>query len=120
MINCFCCYVIKSAGEVANKVLLSVVLNSLLIEINVSQIRALDIKCEKVCAVCPYLLLDYVFTTTFHFTSVEECYYPLFCVFKRMITQNCILRDTHFRTYVYENFFQFWPILPPLKLCYNF
>ena len=56
MINCFCCYVIKSAGEAANKVLLSVAWNPLLIEIKLSQIRALDIKREKVCAVCPYLL----------------------------------------------------------------
>ena len=52
---CFCCYVIKSAGEAANKVLLSIVWNPLLIEINLSQIRTLDIKREKVCAVCPYL-----------------------------------------------------------------
>ena len=55
---CFCCYDIKSAGEAVNKVLLSVVWNPLLIEINVSQIRTLDIKREKVCAVCPYLLFD--------------------------------------------------------------
>ena len=51
---CFCCYVIKSA-EATNKVLLSVVWNPLLIEINLSQIRTLEIKCEKVCAGCPYL-----------------------------------------------------------------
>ena len=56
MINCFCCYVIKSAGEIAKKVLLSVNWNTLLIEINFSQIRTLDIKREKVCAVCSYLL----------------------------------------------------------------
>ena len=55
---CFCCFVIKSAGEAANKVLLSVVWNPLLIEINLPQIRALDIKREKVCAVCPYLLFE--------------------------------------------------------------
>ena len=55
---CFCWYVIKSAGEAANEILLSVVWNPLLIEINLSQfIRALDIKREKVCAVCQYLLL---------------------------------------------------------------
>ena len=53
---CFCCYAIEPAGEAANKVL-SVVWNPLLIEINLSQIRTLDIKREKVCAVCPYLLL---------------------------------------------------------------
>ena len=59
---CFSCYVIKSAEEAANKVLLSVVWNPLLIEINLSQIRALDIKREKVCAVCPYLLfLKHIF-----------------------------------------------------------
>ena len=58
---CFCCYVIKSAGEATNKVLLSVVWNPLLIEINFSQIRTLDIKREKVCAVCPYLLLIHEF-----------------------------------------------------------
>ena len=54
---CFCYNVIKSAGEAANKVLLFVVWNSLLIEINLSQVRTLDIKREKLCAVCPYLLL---------------------------------------------------------------
>ena len=53
---CFCCYAIKSAGVAANKVLLSVVWNPLLIGIHLSQIRTLDIKREKVCAVCPYLL----------------------------------------------------------------
>ena len=53
---CFYCYVIKSAGEATNKLLLSVFWNPLLIEINLSQIRTLDIKREKVCAVCPYLL----------------------------------------------------------------
>ena len=58
----FCCYVIKSAGEAANKVLLSVVWNPLLIEINLSQIRTLDIKREKVCAVCPYLLFSLAFS----------------------------------------------------------
>ena len=33
MINCFCCYIIKSAGEIAKKVLLSIIWNLLLIEI---------------------------------------------------------------------------------------
>ena len=56
MINCFCCYVIKSAGEIAKKVLLSIIWNLLLIEINLCQIRISDSKREKVCAVCPYLL----------------------------------------------------------------
>ena len=56
MINCFCCYVIKSARETTKKVLLSVIWNLLLIKINLSQIRTLEIKREKVCAVCPYLL----------------------------------------------------------------
>ena len=54
----FCYYVIKSAGEAANKVLLSVVWNPLVIEISLSQIRALDIKREKVCSMCPYLLFQ--------------------------------------------------------------
>ena len=56
MINSFGCYVIKSAGEIAKKVLLSIVWYLLLIEINLSQIRISDSKREKVCAVCPYLL----------------------------------------------------------------
>ena len=43
--------------EASNKVLLSFVWNPLLIEINLSQIMTLDINREKVCAVCPYLLL---------------------------------------------------------------
>ena len=38
------------------KVLLSVILNTLFTEINLSQIRTLDIKREKIYAVCPYLL----------------------------------------------------------------
>ena len=54
----FCCYVIKSAGGTAKKVLLSVIWNPLLIEINLSQIRTLDTKREKVCTVCPYLLFQ--------------------------------------------------------------
>ena len=58
---CFSCYVIKSAGEAANKVLLFVIWNPLLIEINISQIRTLDIKREKVCTVCPYLLFIFLF-----------------------------------------------------------
>ena len=45
---------IKSAGETAWKVLLLVISNALLVEINLSQTRTLDIKREKVCAVCPY------------------------------------------------------------------
>ena len=36
--------------------MLSVIWKPLLIEINLSQIRTLSIKLEKVCAVCPYLL----------------------------------------------------------------
>ena len=44
--------------------ILSVVWNPLLIEINLSQIRILDIKREKVCAVCPY--------STFYFLSTED------------------------------------------------
>ena len=57
MINCLCCYVIKSAGETAKKVLLSVIWNLLLIEVYISQIRISDSKREKVCAVYPYPLL---------------------------------------------------------------
>ena len=49
---CVFCYVIKSAGETAKKVLLSVIWNLMLIEIHLSQIRILDIKREEVCAVC--------------------------------------------------------------------
>ena len=56
MINCFCCYVIKSAGETAKEVLLSIIWNLMLIELYLSKIRISDSKREKVCAVCPYLL----------------------------------------------------------------
>ena len=59
VINCFCCFVIKSAGEIAKKVL-SVIGNPLRIKINLSQIMTFSIKREKVCAVCPYLLLLYI------------------------------------------------------------
>ena len=48
------CYWISKRSR--HKVLLSVIWNPLLIEINLSQIRTLLIKHEKVCAVCPYLL----------------------------------------------------------------
>ena len=58
-VQCCFCYVIKSAGEAANKVLLTVIGNSLRIKINLSQIMTLSIKREKVCAVCPYLLFIY-------------------------------------------------------------
>ena len=53
----FRCYVIKLAGEIAKNVLLSVIGNALRIKINLSQIMTFNIKREKVCAVCPYLLL---------------------------------------------------------------
>ena len=53
----FLLLVIKSAGETAKKVLLSVIWNLMLREIHLSQIRISDSKREKVCAVCPYLLL---------------------------------------------------------------
>ena len=58
MINCFCCYVIKSAQETAKKVFLSLPshLKSTAYKINLFQIRILDIKREKVCAVWPYIL----------------------------------------------------------------
>ena len=59
--NFFFC-VIKSAGETAKKVLLSAIWNLLLIEMNLSQISTLDIKREKVCTICPYLLLIDRFT----------------------------------------------------------
>ena len=75
---CFYCYVIKLAGEVANKVLLYVVGNPLLIEINLSQIRTLDIKREKVCAVCPYLLfycMMYISFALYHFNYNNETYF---------------------------------------------
>ena len=62
----FCCYVIKSAGENAKKVLLSVIWNLMLVEINLSQIRISDSKCEKVCAVCPYLLFIVVILNFIH------------------------------------------------------
>ena len=55
MINCFCCYVSKLEGEIAKKVLLSVIWNPMLIEINLSQIRTLYTKCKKV-SVCLYLI----------------------------------------------------------------
>ena len=63
MTNCFCRYVISSSGETAEKVLLLIIWNPLLIEINFSQIRTMIIKHEKVCAVCPYLLFYCVFYT---------------------------------------------------------
>ena len=56
MINCFCCYVIKLAGETAKRVLLSVIWNLMIIEIHQSQIRISDSKREKVCAICPFFL----------------------------------------------------------------
>ena len=66
VINCFCCYVIKTAGETARKVLLSYIWNLPLIEINLSQIRISHNKREKVCAVCPHILfLVLVDTTTY-------------------------------------------------------
>ena len=59
MINCFCCYVIKSAGEIAKKVLLSMNWNLLLIEIDLSQIRISDSKREKVCAGVPVPFINH-------------------------------------------------------------
>ena len=61
----FCCYVIKSAEEAANRVLLSVIWNLMLIEIHLFQIMISDSKREKVCAVCPYLLFPDNLCTAF-------------------------------------------------------
>ena len=66
-INCFCCYIIKSAEEAAKKVLLSVIWNLMLIEIHFFQIRISDSKREKVCAVCPYLLFSIHWVTLSRF-----------------------------------------------------
>ena len=75
MIKCFCCYVIKSAGETARKVL-SFIWNLLLIEIYLSQIRISHNKREKVCAVCPYLLfketVDYTYTCMYWLFKAKE------------------------------------------------
>ena len=69
----FYCYVITLAEETAKKVLLSVVWNPLLIEINLSQIRTLEIKREKVCVVCPYHLLFFHIIKSIHFLTVTIC-----------------------------------------------
>ena len=53
MVNSFFCYVIKSAGETAKKVFLSVIWNLMFIEIHLYEISISDSKREKVCAVCP-------------------------------------------------------------------
>ena len=66
--NRFCCYVIKSAGETAKKVSLSIIWNLTLIEIHLSQIRISDSKREKVCAVCPYHLF------TLHLTQLVSVF----------------------------------------------
>ena len=47
MPNCFCCYFIKSPGETAKKVLLSVIWNLPLIEISLSQIRNRTVNARK-------------------------------------------------------------------------
>ena len=67
MINCFCSYIIKPAGETTKKVLLSVIRNLILIEIHLSQIRISDSKRKKVYAVCPYILFYSFSPTTFSF-----------------------------------------------------
>ena len=72
MINCFYCYVIKSAGEIIKKVLLSIFWNLLIIEINLSQIRILDSKCENVCAVCLYLFFFFSSANPLHFTCTMQ------------------------------------------------
>ena len=46
----FCCYVIKSAGEIAKQVLLSIISNLLLIKINLSQIRTVNARKYVLCA----------------------------------------------------------------------
>ena len=46
--------------------MLSVVWNRLIIKINLCQIRKLDIKREKVCVVCPYLLFNVFWKNKVH------------------------------------------------------
>ena len=56
MINCFCYYVIKSAGETTNESYVISHLKYIAYRKNISQIRISDSKREEVCAVRPYLL----------------------------------------------------------------
>ena len=93
MINCFCCYLIKSAGEIANKVFLSIFWNLLLIEISLSQIRISDSKREKVCAVYPYLLLILFLhfrRKTGHKMGLGVCVCVCVCVCVRLSVCVCV------------------------------
>ena len=70
-IYCFCCYVNKSAGETAKKLLLCN-LKSTVIEINLSQIRTLDIKREKVCTVFPTFYLTFASSKNICFCKYDQ------------------------------------------------
>ena len=71
MINYFCCYVIKLAGQTTKKVLLSVIWNTLFIEINLYQIRTLDIKREKV-HMCGVHVPFISFSCRLHFPCLQS------------------------------------------------
>ena len=61
----------------------------MLIEINLSQIRTLDIKREKVCAVCPYLLFIFDFVMYFlHACFFEFIFMILFTEVKGKFVLN--------------------------------
>ena len=141
MINCFCCYVIKSPGEIAKKVLLSIIWNLMFIEINLSQIRISDSKREKVCAVCPYLLLYCAFYTVKieriqNFNSIDILTSALSFHFRRPtlnIKDNVMFRVVHIRNKVRNDrhgILRTWSIVsvamllnqqerPPSKYCYQ-
>ena len=112
VINCFCCYVIKSAGGIAKKVLLSVIWNILLIEMNLSQIRISDSKREKLCAVCPYLLffnvvlkLSFIYIYIFNIIQKKQI---LNVVFNR---NNNVYRFFLSLRFFVRIFFRFWHTL---------
>ena len=93
------CYLISNRGR--NKVLLSVVWNPLLIEINLSQIRTFDIKREKVCAVCPYLLFSYQLRKLVH---TNDCISFAICA---TFHQNSIKKLSLLARYFLQQFLHF-------------
>ena len=94
----------------AKNVLLSVICNPLLIEINLSRIRTLSIKREKVCSGCPYLLL-----ILHHSHSLKMCMCVCVCVCLSIYLTDLVqIRYPGSSCKYLEPFFLVFPL--PLKL----
>ena len=85
MIILFCCNFLNQQ-ERPPRTYCYVICNLLLIEINHFRIRILDIKCEKVRAVCPYILFLFVLLLQLY-QRLSELFFPR-CSFRKVLWEH--------------------------------